>query len=221
MGRVNMAASHRWFKWFLLYLHLIVVFEKAGFPKYRLKNCAQSEACFDIFWGSTRKDRLDYEGLCWFYSWDRRGWHHIGFDAGRAFCINSGIKLNTSLSLSFLLLSGDICPNPGPHNVLDPCGISMKSVKSNQCGICCDSCNTWFHVRWQCVNMRLESYRSHADNPDLQWICNVCLELPTNKSDTNISIDDSNLDPNLDLMQTEGGKGWIHSCQTMHKVKVV
>jgi len=75
-----MAASHRWFKWFLLYLHLIVVFEKAGFPKY-------------------------------------------------------------------------------------------------------------------------------ADNPDLQWICNVCLELPTNKSDTNISIDDSNLDPNLDLTQTEGGKG--------------
>ena len=71
----------------------------------------------------------------------------------------------------------------------------MKSVKSNQRGICCDLCNTWLHERRQCLNMRLESFRSHANNPDLQWICNVCSELPTNESETNIPVGDSN--PNV------------------------
>ena len=120
---------------------------------------------------------------------------------GEHFCISHETKPNSSLFLSLILLSGDVCPNPGPHNALDLCGICTKSVKSNQRGICCDLCNIWFHVRRQCVNMRLESYRSHADNIDLQWICNVCLELPTNESEANISVDDSN--PNMNSSTDE------------------
>ena len=103
---------------------------------------------------SIREDGLDYEGLCWFYSLDRRGRCHIGFGAGRAFCISHETKPNSSLFLSLIVLSGDICPNPGPHDALDLCGICMKSVKSNQRGICCDLCKIWFHVRRQYVNMR-------------------------------------------------------------------
>ena len=98
-------------------------------------------ACFDTLGGITRKDGLDYEGFCWFYSRDRRGRRHVGFGAGRAFCITPERNSNIWLSLSFLLLSGDICPNPGPRNVLDPCGICKKSVRSNQRGICCDLCD--------------------------------------------------------------------------------
>ena len=103
-------------------------------------------------------------------------------------------KSNTWLSLSLLLLSGDICPNPGPRNILDPCGICKKPVKSNQRGICCDLCNGWFHVRRQCVDMQLESYRSYsADNLDLQWFCNVFSDLSTNENETTILPGDSKL----------------------------
>ena len=153
-----MAASQTCFKLLLLYLHLIAFFGKADSPKDVPNICSRSEACFNTFWGSTGKDGLDYEGFRWFYSQDRGGRRHVGFGAGRAFCITTEKESNTWLSLSFLLVSGDICPNPGPRNVLDPCGICKKQVKSNQRGIYCDLCNRWFHVRQQCVNMQLKSY---------------------------------------------------------------
>lgn len=100
-----MAASHTCFKLLLLYLHLIAFFEKAGSLKYGPKICARSEACFDTFWGSTRKDGLDYEGFCWFYSQDRGSRRHVGFGAGRAFCITPERKSNTWLFLSLLYYS--------------------------------------------------------------------------------------------------------------------
>ena len=83
----KMAPSHTCFKLLLLYLHLIAFFEKAGSPKYGPKICARSEACFDTFWGSSRKDRLDYEGFCWFYSQERGGRGHVAFGAGEHFVL--------------------------------------------------------------------------------------------------------------------------------------
>ena len=193
------AAGQTCFKLLLLYLHLIAFFGKADPPKDGPNICSRSEACFDTFWGSTGKDGLDYEGFRWFYSQDRGGRRHVGFGAGRAFCITPEKESNTWLSLSFLLVSGDICPNPGPRNVLDPCGICKKQVKSNQRGICCDLCYRWFHVRQQCVNMQLKSYRLYADNLDLQWFCNYCSELPINENETIIFTGDSNPNSNRSI----------------------
>lgn len=67
-------------------------------------------------------------------------------------------------------------PKPDPRNILDPCGICKKLVKNN-------------HVRRQCVDMQLESYRSYADNLDLQWLCIACLEIPTNEKETTTFTD--------------------------------
>lgn len=185
-----MAASDTCFKLLLLYLHLIAVFEKAGSPKYGPKFCVRSEACFYTLWSSTRMNGLDYEGFCWFYSQDRGGRRHVGFGAGRAFVLlPKGIR--THGCPSHFYSSGDICPNPGPRNILDPCGICKKPVKNNQRGICCDLCNGWFHVRRQCEGMQLESYRSYADDLDLQWLCIACSEIPTNENETTTFTDHS------------------------------
>ena len=164
-----MAASHTCFKLLLLYLHLIAFFEKAGSLKYGPKICARSEACFDTFWGSTRKDGLDYEGFCWFYSQNRGSRRHVGFGAGRAFCITPERKSNTWLFLSLLLLSGDICPNPGPRNILDPCGICKKPVKSSQRGICCDLCNGLCNCQKH-QNYLVTSFQHHVIHDKLIYL---------------------------------------------------
>ena len=53
----------------------------------------------------------------------------------------------TTLLLQVLLLSGDVQLNPGP--IRYPCGVEAcgKPVKSNQKGIQCDGCFSWFHTK--------------------------------------------------------------------------
>ena len=50
------------------------------------------------------------------------------------------------LYLSILLIAnaGDVELNPGPKPA---CGLCDKTVRINQRGICCDSCNIWFHTK--------------------------------------------------------------------------
>ena len=185
-----MAAGDTCFKLLLLYLHLIAFFGNADSPKDGANICSRSEACFDTFWGSTGKDGLDYEGFRWFYSQDRGGRRHVSI----LYYSRKGIE-HMAVSVLFTR-EWRYLSNPGPRNVLDPCGICKKQVKSNQRGICCDLCNRWFHVRQQCVNMQLKSYRLYADNPDLQWFCNDCSELPINENETTIFTGDSNPNSN-------------------------
>lgn len=154
-----MAVSQIWFKLLLFYLHLVVVFEYPSLSNHPSEDYVQLRDIFGLPCGNTRKHGSDWEGLCWLYFRDRSGRRHIGFGAGRAFCIEHGRKPNTSFFLAILMLSGDICPNPG--NIMDPCGICKKAVRNNQRSICCDLCNTWFHIRRQCLAMQLESFRKH------------------------------------------------------------
>ena len=42
-------------------------------------------------------------------------------------------------------------PNPGPRPVKFPCAICHKAVKWSTPGVCCDSCDVWYHQ--ECMGM--------------------------------------------------------------------
>ena len=39
--------------------------------------------------------------------------------------------------------------------------------------VCCDKCNDWFHG--ECLNMSEEEVETYKDNPDLEFICPLCI----------------------------------------------
>ena len=67
--------------------------------------------------------------------------------------------------------------NQGPPR--NPCGKRKKGVQSNQKGVCCDGCNTWFHIKAECVKMSRERYNEYSANEELMWKCFTCLTLET------------------------------------------
>ena len=69
-----------------------------------------------------------------------------------------------------LLLSGDVSQNPGPRWKY-PCMLCSQPVKINQKGICCDSCDHWFHTK--CLNMDARTYNI-LSNSSCSWICEQC-----------------------------------------------
>ena len=75
-----------------------------------------------------------------------------------------------SMALRLIILSGDIAQNPGPKYRY-PCSACSKPVKSNQKGIHCDSCDTWYHTK--CCSISDESY-DNLVNVSGSWICCKC-----------------------------------------------
>ena len=69
-----------------------------------------------------------------------------------------------------LLLSGDVKINPGP--VTFPCGNCGRAVASNHRGICCDTCNKWFHIR--CANITPQEYSALCHSIE-DWYCENCI----------------------------------------------
>ena len=69
-----------------------------------------------------------------------------------------------------LLLSGDVKINPGP--VTFPCGDCGRAVASNHRGICCDTCNKWFHIR--CANITPQEYSALCHSIE-DWYCKNCI----------------------------------------------
>ena len=55
-------------------------------------------------------------------------------------------KTHNKLYICLLLFMHDIELNPGPRSPKFPCGICHKAVRSNQCGVACDTCNIWHHL---------------------------------------------------------------------------
>ena len=60
-------------------------------------------------------------------------------------------------------------PNPGPRPCKYPCGYCKKAVKWTTPGICCDSCNTWFHQ--ECLGMKDCIYTGLRN---VSWECTTC-----------------------------------------------
>ena len=67
-----------------------------------------------------------------------------------------------------ILLIFDIERNPGP--IKFPCGECQKAVRSNQRGIACDDCETWYHAK--CIRMSDTLYYTHISITP--WTCFSC-----------------------------------------------
>ena len=70
-----------------------------------------------------------------------------------------------------ILVCGDVELNPGP-NYKFPCGDCCKPVKSNQMGLLCATCQSWFHIK--CEGMSSIEYARLYALPDEPWFCGTC-----------------------------------------------
>lgn len=53
-----------------------------------------------------------------------------------------------------------------------PCGICSKSVNKNQRANCCDSCQSWIHIK--CNNLDSKTYELLKASEEF-WLCKICL----------------------------------------------
>lgn len=84
----------------------------------------------------------------------------------------SANKSNTYLFLLLLTISHVTETNPGPNDSTRyPCGTCNNSVTWEHKAICCDTCETWYHI--DCQGMASHMY-SIMDNPNLSWYCIQC-----------------------------------------------
>ena len=75
-------------------------------------------------------------------------------------------------------LSGDVHPLPGPlHNSTsedtDKCPVCSKTLASNHRAICCDSCDSWCHIK--CGNVKPSLYKQLQALENFDWSCPTCL----------------------------------------------
>ena len=73
--------------------------------------------------------------------------------------------------LSAILVSNacDVATNPGPPKF--PCNICKKAVRWTTPGVCCDTCDQWFHKA--CMGINTCIYESLASN-NVSWQCCRC-----------------------------------------------
>ena len=67
----------------------------------------------------------------------------------------------------FLLISGDIHPNPGP---IDPCSICSRRVTWENRSIQCTNCSLWVHL--SCSGLSPADFRKIC--PGDSWTCPMC-----------------------------------------------
>lgn len=80
-------------------------------------------------------------------------------------------KFNTTcnyLSLILIALACDVELNPGPEY---PCGMCNQEVSWSHHGVCCDSCDAWFHA--SCQNINSTVYEA-LNNTNCSWVCFQC-----------------------------------------------
>ena len=79
-----------------------------------------------------------------------------------------------SIYLCFLLLCGDIEPNPGPA-VHYPCSACGLGVADDDRAVFCDSCNAWVHVSCDpSLSDSLYDFMVQQPSEDL-WYCSTCM----------------------------------------------
>ena len=93
-------------------------------------------------------------------------------------CQPSPPKLDFGSALFLILLSGPVELNPGPPmsgslnlSSIFPCGFCEDPVTWEQRGICCDSCDMWFHK--DCVDMGSFTFLAYSTT-NVSWICCRC-----------------------------------------------
>ena len=67
-----------------------------------------------------------------------------------------------------MVISGDICPNPGPEK----CNICSRTVAHNHRAMRCDSCKSQSHIN--CANIKPSEYKGRQQSVNASWSCPVC-----------------------------------------------
>ena len=158
----------------VLSIFIIILFNY----KTRILTSTLQETCENVEETERSLSSYDCKGLYWFLSQDKGIRRHLGAGGLNGFFLQHDRKSLHAFCISLILLSGDMCAyNPGP--LRNPCGKCKKGVGSNQKCICCDVCNTWFHVKAECVKMSRERHNEYSANEELMWKCFKCLTLET------------------------------------------
>ena len=94
-------------------------------------------------------------------------------------------SMNIYLLMMFLMLSGDVCPNPGP--VKNPCTVCFRPVAKNYRAVSCDGCYGYSHIK--CEGLSYSFYKDLCKLDQFPWMCRACCagSLPF-VDDENISL---------------------------------
>ena len=84
------------------------------------------------------------------------------------------VNWNTTFyRLCFLMLCGDVQPNPGPVDVY-PCSVCGEPVRDDDKAVFCESCNLCAHVTCD-PSLSDELYNHMVQNPSSDpWYCSMC-----------------------------------------------
>ena len=122
--------------------------------------------------GFTHPAFSNLESLCTF----RNSLIHISHKYLRKRCsplFLTGSNFNKLLTVTVLLLAGDIETNPGPEVVQNtfPCGLCEVDANWSNGGIAYESCDVWYHR--SCADLNMSSFNRLASSSQI-WICAKC-----------------------------------------------
>ena len=88
-------------------------------------------------------------------------------------CFRNEHIINNTITITVLLLAGDIETNPSPEVVQNtfPCGLCEVDANWSNGGIACESCDVWYHR--SCADLNTSSFNRLASSSRI-WICAKC-----------------------------------------------
>ena len=70
------------------------------------------------------------------------------------------------------------------------CGGCGEEVMDGQCGIECEMCRGWFHIKCEIVTQK--DYRKMTEVKEIIWICRICKRSFKEVSERNMKLNDEN-----------------------------